>query len=175
MANHRIVVENLRRDGAKILQRRQADLRYNLRLTSKGVVHADTEGSPPSLIVPNAPFIGQRWEVNSELALVESRTFAAQDRLRGRHLWLPLTARVDGFNETISIPAGSFAGCLRLTLTGQRTVRIDRGNAYAEVVVTQKEWYAPAVGLVKLVRTERSTSRFLRDGLYRQQLLEFGD
>ena len=54
-------------------------------------------------------------------------------------------------------------------------MRIDRGNAYAEVSVTQQEWYAPRIGLVKVLRVETANTTFLRDGRYEQNLREYGE
>jgi hypothetical protein len=177
-SRHRLVVQNRRYDGRELLQQRQADRVYRLSVTPEGVFQPDAsktqDRSISRLLVPNNPIIGQQWEAQSELGLVESRTFDAQDRLRLRHLPVTLTARVAGMHETVTTTAGTFVDCLHLRLTGARNVRVDRGNGFAQVFVKHDEWYAPSVGLVKVTRVERTRSQFLRDGRYQQLLLEYG-
>ena len=72
------------------------------------------------------------------------------------------------------MPAGRFDDCIRVEATGVTLVPADRGSLEVEVKVTQTEWYAPGVGLVKSTRLEAAESPFLRNGEYLQELLEAG-
>jgi hypothetical protein len=63
---------------------------------------------------------------------------------------------------------------VKVEATGLTLVPADRGNLEVEVRVTQTEWYAPGVGLVKSTRAETADSPFLRSGEYVQELLETG-
>jgi hypothetical protein len=53
-------------------------------------------------------------------------------------------------------------------------VPTDRGNGSATVSVEVREWYAAGVGLIKLERSEHSTSSFLKSGQQRWELLDYG-
>ncbi len=127
----------------------------------------------PRLIIPHDH--DQVWSVTSTLGLIESRTFARQDRLRVQRLPLTLSKRVAAVSERITTPAGTFEDCLRIDGTGNRSVQTDRGNSVADVVVKTSEWYAPGIGLVRLERNETSPSTFLKPGRQIWTLLEFGD
>ena len=125
----------------------------------------------PQKILPLQPKVGDSWTVDSRLGLIESRTFARQDRLRNRTIPVALRYEIYSSEESITVPAGTFDNCLALRATGSVVVRTDRGNASAEVLVTRQDWYAPGVGLVKSVRVEESESPFLKSGSYEQALL----
>lgn len=129
----------------------------------------------PIKLLPTEPSLGDSWIVPSELALIESRTFARQDRLRNRTIALDLSQEVTGLGELVTVPAGTFKNCLLVKSTGTVDVRTDRGNANAEVMITQQDWYARGVGLVKSERLEESASPFLKSGNYKQVLIAIGD
>ena len=114
------------------------------------------------------------WTLGSRLAVIESRTFARQDRLRTRDLPVELTVSVAATGEFVEVPAGRFSDCVKLRAIGQRSVRTDRGNATGDVQVQHDEWYAPGVGLVKVERVESSDSPFLKAGYYAMSLLAYG-
>jgi hypothetical protein len=173
--HHRLVIHNLAHHDNNVLQRRQGEV-YRLSEGPEGIfqVSPERESATRQLIVPTDPKIDQQWTFTSQLALIESGTFAAEDKLRGRRLPIVLTARVISRDAALVTPAGTFRSCLHLRATGKRLVRIDRGNAFAEVSVTQQEWYAPNLGLVKRTRVERAKSHFLHNGHYVQTLVEFG-
>ena len=184
-SEQRFIVSNLgqgERDGKPIFIQRQS--------TGRDVyISRDPEGAKrvgvgrgagrkietdePILILPANPALGDTWSTDTRLTLIESRTFARQDKLRGRTLPLRLSMSIAATNDTVRVPAGQFDGCPRVEGTGTRQVRTDRGNASAQVEVTHLEWYAPGIGLVKSVRSETSESPFLKAGEYKQVLLQF--
>ncbi|MGR8950105.1 MAG: TapB family protein [Gammaproteobacteria bacterium] len=129
----------------------------------------------PTKILPIEPRIGDSWTVTSELALIESRTFARQDKLRNRTIPLELTVQVVSLTESVTVPAGTFEQCVLLESHGAVNVKTDRGNANADVSVVRRDWYAPGVGLVKSERVEESESPFLKPGFYKQKLLAVGE
>lgn len=171
----RLMVANLRTTGNTTLQQAGGTRRTLLR-TATGISLASSDpASVPILLLPRRLALGTRWPIQSTLQLVESRTFAAEDKLIGKRLPVQLTATVVGLEDVVVSPAGVFEHCLHLKLTGKTSVRADRGHAIADVDVAHEEWYAPDVGLVRINRTESSTSSFLVTGSYLQTLLEFND
>ena len=135
---------------------------------------ASPEQQPQNrLIIPSD--YDTHWSVSSTLGVVESRTFARQDRVRIRRFPVQLDKVVGATDELVETPAGTFANCVRIDGNGQRSVRTDRGNSVAEVYVQTREWYAPNVGLIKLEREETSDSTFLKPGRQDWLLLSYGE
>ena len=128
--------------------------------------------APATTLLPNDFAAGSSWQTPTKLTLIESRTFARQDKLRGKTLPLTLNMVVASVADEITVPAGRFTDCLRVDGRGERSVRTDRGNASADVVVETQEWYAPGVGLVKATRREFADSPFLKAGHYTQVLVQ---
>ena len=81
-----------------------------------------------------------------------------------------LTYRISSQNESVTVPAGRFEHCIKVTGAGSTTVPVDRATAKAPVTVEHADWYAPGVGLVKSVRREHSESVFLQDGEFTLEL-----
>lgn len=129
---------------------------------------------PPVLLAPpENPGDFSEQEVRSTLQVIESRTFAREDKLRPRRFSVTLTLSLSPERETVTVPAGTFADCVVMEARGTRFVPADRGNATAEVNVVERAWFAPGVGLVKVDREERSDSVFLKTGHYTQVLEVF--
>lgn len=128
----------------------------------------------PLIIMPIRPKLGDSWVIESELALIESRTFARQDKLRNRTIPVNLAVEITATDEVVKVPAGNYEKCLKLQSEGVVNVRTDRGNASAEVLVSQIDWYAQGIGLIKSVRTETSDSPFLKTGSFTQELIAVG-
>jgi hypothetical protein len=70
-----------------------------------------------------------------------------QSTQEGRRMSFPTVKAIIAVNETVMVPAGTFAGCLRLRITGKSDVNLTSGAATIEVQGT--EWYAPNVGFIK--------------------------
>ena len=153
----------LRREGALIerVARSGAD----------GTLRSD---DPPHVVLPRDRAVGATWRVESSLGLIESRTFASQDRVIVRRKSVTLQKTVGAVDDTVVGPRGTFAHCLRIDGKGVTSIVTDRGNTQAVVTVSMREWFAPGIGLVKIERAERSDSPFLKDGEQSYELLAFG-
>jgi hypothetical protein len=145
--------------------------------TSKaGIIRQSVSGrgeltaQEPSLLLPTPAEIGAEWQVQSRLRLIESRTFAREDRLQPRVLAVMLTYRVTDLDAEARTPAGYFRHCLEVSAEGSTQVFVDRHNNVASVSVKHQDWYAPGVGLVKSERVETSNSPFLEPGRYLLEL-----
>ncbi len=173
----RLFVANETASDQGLFQRLQARHFRELRETNEGIAQVvATRDSAPHLmtLLPKKRDREFRWQSPSLLRLIESRTFAPEDRLRGRRLPFELTGQVIATDATVIVPAGKFTDCLHLAFHGTRNVRTDRGTHLVEVRVTHQEWYAPGIGLVKVERAERSESSFLQDGKFVQELAAYG-
>jgi hypothetical protein len=65
----------------------------------------------------------------------------------GRRLSVPTVKTIAAGNETVMVPAGTFAGCLRVRITGKVNVNLRSGPSTIDV--QGDEWYAPEVGFIK--------------------------
>jgi len=181
ITEQRLLVTNLGRDENFLRQRRQANWDHRYQFTGEGLMHTQYfnrgEGmgalrAAPALVLPKNIAVDERWTFTSALKLIESRTFAPEDRLAFRPLPVTMTATIKSLDEAVNVPAGRFRGCIRVDAEGETQVPTDRGTSFAVVRVEQSEWYKPGVGLVRMVRKESSDSRFLDRGEYTQELLE---
>ena len=129
----------------------------------------------PRLIVPDTNRGNASWSVDSELFLIESRTFAPADKIVGRGITVSIMRQIAARDAAVETPAGRFTDCLLITGTGRTVVQTDRGSSRAGVDVSTREWYAPGVGLVRAQRLESSTSKFLKPGTMHWTLLDSGN
>lgn len=124
-----------------------------------------------SQTVLGAPYAaGTQWRAESRLSLIESRTFEPADRIIPRRRPVTLTYVIESVNDEVTVAAGSFSGCLRVSAGGSARVEVNRGNEMAVVRVSHTDWYARGIGLIKTIRSEDSDSTFLTRGEYAQEL-----
>ena len=66
--------------------------------------------------------------------------------------------QVAGLDAAVSVPAGNFKNCLKISGFGETNV--DVGNYIGRTVITVQveRWYAKGVGLIKSVRKETTTA-----------------
>ena len=119
------------------------------------------------------PTAGQWWEVESRPYILERvepfRERFSQDESKRIHLSMHVAA----LDDVVEVPAGKFERCLRIEGTGVLNVLADARIGASEVPVTHTEWYAPGVGLVKLVRTETLQTEAIVGGQVTMELLGF--
>jgi hypothetical protein len=77
---------------------------------------------------------------------------------------VPVTAKIESMTDMVKVPAGTFENCMRVVMSGNAFV--DAGNYVGKTIVrvTETNWYAPGVGLVKSVREESTKHRALDKG-----------
>ena len=80
---------------------------------------------------------------------------------------------IAALNESVTTPAGAYAGCLRVQ--GEALLRLygDLTAGFANPSLLTTEWYCPGVGLVKLERTENIASPLLTGGSLTMTLQQF--
>ncbi len=165
-------------DGKKLYRlEKQGEIKRYFNRNEDGIFSQDQEKKTPFLYLPislrNEVFSDRRWQLPSQLGVVESRTFARQDRILNRTHRVVLRYSVIGQNVEVDVPAGRFRHCLKVMGIGSTLVRVDRGNGIAQVEIENTDWYAPGVGLVKTERIEKSDSPFLKTGRYTLELLRY--
>ena len=127
----------------------------------------------PRTVLQLPPATGQAWEVETRPYILERaepfrERFSQDDSKR-----IVLRMQVAALDDVVEVPAGKFERCLRLEGTGLLNVLADARIGASEVPVTHTEWYAPGVGLVKLVRTEPLDTQQIVGGTVTMELLSF--
>lgn len=122
--------------------------------TRTAVEEVPTNDAASLRVLPVAPKAGDSWSFGTqpyilERALPFRERFAHDESKR-----FELHMKVESVDETVTVPAGSFEHCIKVEGEGRFFVLADARIGASEVPVTQTEWYAPDVGLVKLVRSE---------------------
>jgi hypothetical protein len=74
----------------------------------------------------------------------------------GRQQPFPTVKAIAATDETVTVPAGTFSGCLRLKIIGKAQVNLPGGPATIEV--RGDEWYAPEIGFIKGTFSETMNS-----------------
>ncbi len=96
--------------------------------------------------------IGTEWrEISRPVLLL--RVYPYRERA-GKSAQVPMTYRIESITATVTVPAGTFDNCIKVTANGSFNSHIDAVNGETEIPLTTEEWYAPGVGLVKQIRSE---------------------
>lgn len=116
---------------------------------------------------------GQWWLVETRPYILERaepfrERFSQDDSKR-----IELRMQVTALDEVVEVPAGRFEHCLKLEGSGLLNVLADARIGASDVPVTHIEWYAPGVGLVKLLRTETLDTQQIVGGTVEMQLTDF--
>lgn len=108
--------------------------------------------SEPRLLLPLPPFGGRTWQ--------DRRTdhYPPQGLVRQ----LTSTTRIEGLNEVLTVPAGTYTQCMKVVET---TVQVDTRDGQQRVWhVTTTTWRAPSVGQIRTVRELlESKERFMQE------------
>ncbi len=127
----------------------------------------------PRTVMQLPPTLGQWWEIESRPYILERvapfrERFSQDDSKR-----ITLHMKVAAVDDVVEVPAGKFEHCLRLEGTGVLNVLADARIGASQVPVSHTEWYAPDVGLVKLIRNETLNTEAIVGGAITMELLGF--
>lgn len=160
--------------GGKPAWRRRSDtgvdywLRFDdtgvYRIATKTDVDRDPKIDPDPRFVLRKPYtVGTEW-VNLTSPYILERPNEFSRKLSTVYKPFPMTYRIDALNETVETSAGTFKGCLRVA--GRAVIKsyVDSSGVWDDVPLTTTEWYCPDVGLVRLIRREKSTTKLVRGG-----------
>lgn len=88
---------------------------------------------------------GARWKQKS----------SGFEMVNGKKLGVLLDASIISEDEIVSVPAGVFAKCLKVHMTGT----VPAINGTPEFRIDNQLWYAPGLGMIKQVQTEERLSK----------------
>ena len=114
--------------------------------------------------------IGQLWNVDTSLYVIHSRPDYNNDLSAKRP---NMVFEIESLDETVDVPAGHFENCIRVEGYASITLYADARIGYIKVPIIQTEWYAPNVGLVKMIRSEVINSSVYRGGVHTFELTKF--
>ncbi len=177
------IVRNLEQSNASgqtvYVQEQSGGKRSYYRITAEGIERLSTRSArdedyqkddPGHYLLPKPVVIGAHWSLPSHLSLIQAQSYEPANRITPGTTKLSLQYEIVSLDESADVPAGHFIHCLKTRATGKATIRVDRGNHFADVEVENYDWYAPGIGLVKSTRVERSDSHYLQAGEYLLEL-----
>ena len=99
--------------------------------------------------------VGNKWNSQSKTFLILRRYPYFDYRATTD---FKINYEIKSVNETIKVPAGKFKNCVKLEGKGNATFIGDREIGLIKISINTTEWYAPGVGLIKIVRNEETDS-----------------
>lgn len=146
------------------------------RVAKRVVVQFDpVADAKPRLVMPMGKNlrIGYSWAMETQPMLIQWQgTFAEAN---GSVKPFDMTYQVAALDDTIDTPAGHFTHCIRIEGEGKITIYANPASGYQEVLINQREWYAPGVGLVRLERDEPLNMDIIKGGKAVMQLVDYSD
>jgi uncharacterized protein DUF3108 len=124
------------------------------------------------LVFPASLSVGTVWEQSTTTKLLK-KTGPPQKTEFKIIADVPLEVKIEALDESVTVPAGRFDKCMKITMTGSSFK--DAGNyvGLTLVDVEQTNWYAPGVGLIKMERKETTQRKALDKGSLLIELEEF--
>lgn len=132
---------------------------------------APRKDKAPRLILPLPPRVGATWSSHSQPYALR-RIHPYEDSLT-RGVGFDMTYQLVADDDTVEVPAGRFEHCLRVEGSAQLSIYSDARRGYQEIPIRTTEWYAPGVGLVKLVREEPLDTDVFQGGTITLALSQF--
>ncbi len=116
----------------------------------------DTALAAPDHYVLKQPLEpGNSWRVASESHLLRRQVFYTRGlKTLGISAGLELEYTIEAVDDVVTVPAGTFTRCVRIRGVGETTYDLGHPFKTITIEVESTEWFAPGVGLVKLVRRE---------------------
>lgn len=127
----------------------------------------------PRKVLPGNPDIetGRNWITETRSYVIRSvPAYALSDPAIKP---LAMNYEITAVNEQIEVPAGVFKSCVKVEGEAVLSLYADARLGYLDIPIRQTEWYAPGVGLVKLVREEPLEVEMFQGGRISFELSEW--
>jgi hypothetical protein len=180
----RFDIVNLKRldyDGRQVAVRRTSqDNHYYIerkpdgvyRVAKRNVVESVPQrDKEPRMILPQPTRVGATWSSHTQPYALR-RVHPYEDTLT-RGIGFNMTYELVADDDTVSVPAGRFEHCLRIEGNAQVSIYSDARRGYRDIPIKTTEWYAPGIGLVKLVRDEPLDTEVFQGGRITLTLAKF--
>ena len=110
----------------------------------------------PMLVIPKNPKVGDEWQRGDRTFLMVQRY--PLDAGGRAIVGLTMNYKVEKLNATVTTKAGTFQNCVYVVGRAKTNFRASRGVGNVDVEVIEENWFAEGVGLVKMERTESSST-----------------
>lgn len=84
-----------------------------------------------------------------------------------------LKSTIESVDEVVTVPAGTFKGCVRVKSVGTTKKDVGAFMGIATIIVEHYDWYAPGVGKIKSIVKEKSNHLMVGSGEMTMQLETF--
>lgn len=126
----------------------------------------------PRLVLPDHVDLGKgaTWEVETQpyvLASTAAHIPWAADANR-----FSLMYEIVDMDATVDTATGQFEHCIQVQAKGKVSFYADPRLGYQDTIIQQTEWYAPNIGLVKLVRDEPLNLEMYQGGTLTLELID---
>ncbi|MCG8325802.1 MAG: hypothetical protein MI673_09810 [Thiotrichales bacterium] len=140
--------------------------------TEQGTFSTRDPDRQGGLLLPHAPAPGQRWQTVTDIHILNSRheTFAGGETFVSVGDTIVLEHEALQQDDRMATGAGKFCPCLKVHARGIVNVEA-RTSGVEQIVISQTEWYAPGIGLVKRIREESTIPEKIRGSLT-QELID---
>ncbi len=124
-------------------------------------------------VIPNYEDLetGRNWSSETKPYLLYSTPgYATNDPKNQR---LNMSYELAATDEKITVTAGTFDNCIRIEGSSEISLYADPRLGTKTISITQTEWYAPGVGLIKLIRKEPLDLNMFKGGQIVFELTDF--
>lgn len=125
----------------------------------------------PRVVLKLPVAVGATWMVPTEPFVIAPKFEMGMGTTKMPKILM--TYNVEAVDETVTVPAGTFKQCARVTGNGNMTLYLDAVQGFRDVPVVNREWYCKGVGLVKVDRAEILQSAYYSTGRIKMELTSF--
>ena len=163
------VVPRIYEDGHRYYY---ADHDDGIVLVADRSVGSKTAAEEPGQFVLKHPLEpGTTWPVSSQTYLLRRQIFSPTAVIMVPiTVPIPMTYTIESKEDVVRVAAGTFRNCLRVHGKATATRNLGERIGDGEVVVDVVEWFAPGVGLIKMVRSEETRPDSIPTGTMTMEL-----
>ena len=149
--NEKVVFPVLREDGTTFFYEvtEKGVIRQGVRYLKDKEINFDDS----RLVLPSSIKINKVWSNDSKTFLI-LRRYPYYDYKATTNF--KINYKVMSLNETVKTPSGIFKDCLMIKGEGETNFIGDTEIGSIGIKITSEEWYSKKVGLVKMVREEKT-------------------
>ncbi len=127
----------------------------------------------PALILPEQLEIGTQWDSVIQTQALKRKGTPGETFGFELLAAVPISNRIVSVDEVVDVPAGRFRGCLKIESQGSVAHAGNQYNVTTMITVTQTQWFARGIGLIKRSIVEKSTNEAFAQGTLTMELESF--
>lgn len=115
--------------------------------------------------------VGASWMVPTEPFIIAPRLEMGMGTTKMPKVLMSYS--VEAIDETVTVPAGTFKHCARVTGNGNMNLYLDGVQGFRDIPIVNREWYCKGVGLVRVERSELLQSAYYSSGQIKMELTAY--